>query len=177
MTKDDLLASRRRISHQKQQRVLETIEILGNSGARLTVSGVAKAARVSRSLIYNHPELLELIKSAAQDGYNNESIDSSAPLSLVVTNANLESIVRQQSEQIAILERRLSVLLGRSVVDELDSRFVDRGESEKDRREEIATLEQKCTELEIQNRSLEEQLEAARNLNRRILKQNNLGRD
>lgn len=61
---DALLRSRQADSEAKKQAVLNAIERLIEAGAVITVSAVAKAAKVSRPFIYNHDNLLGSVEKA-----------------------------------------------------------------------------------------------------------------
>jgi hypothetical protein len=66
-----LTASRRADSARRRQRVLEALDHAIVRGDRISVSAIAYGARVHRTFIYRHRDLLEQIRAAeaAQDAH------------------------------------------------------------------------------------------------------------
>src|SRR5215472_12748863 len=59
-----LLGGRQAYSERRYYRVLAAIEQLTDAGEPLSVSGVARTARVDRAFLYRHPDLLCLVRGA-----------------------------------------------------------------------------------------------------------------
>ena|SRR5215471_17959435 len=57
-----LLGGRQAYSERRYYRVLAAIQQLTDSGEALSVSGVARTARVDRAFLYRHPDLLGLVR-------------------------------------------------------------------------------------------------------------------
>ncbi|MEU4159276.1 hypothetical protein [Actinoplanes sp. NPDC026670] len=60
---DAMVASRRADTARRRQRVLDAVELAAAQGDGVTVSDVARMARVHRAFIYRHPDLLERVRS------------------------------------------------------------------------------------------------------------------
>ncbi|WP_405776544.1 DUF6262 family protein [Streptomyces sp. NBC_01538] len=56
---------RRADSARRRERVLKALDVLLRNGQDITVSGLARAARVDRTYLYRHRDLLERVHAAA----------------------------------------------------------------------------------------------------------------
>ena len=54
---ESLIAARRRDTTRRRQRVLDALDQLAAAGQEISVSAVARAARVDRSFLYRHHDL------------------------------------------------------------------------------------------------------------------------
>ncbi|MFD1145637.1 hypothetical protein [Saccharothrix hoggarensis] len=59
-----MIDGRRADSARRRQRVIKAVNDATKSGAEISVSAIARAARVDRTLIYRHPDLLALVHTA-----------------------------------------------------------------------------------------------------------------
>ncbi|MFG2368856.1 DUF6262 family protein [Streptomyces mirabilis] len=160
-----MIEGKRADSARRRERVLKAIEAAAKNGGDITVSGLAKAARVDRTFLYRHRDLLERAHAAAstptQEGKT--AAVSRASLKADLTNAMERN--KRLALRVRQLEKRLSSQLGDAVwaesglgapvdIDQLQRR--------------IAHLEQ---EVAAKNGELEErteELEAARAANREL---------
>lgn len=159
-------------STRRPQQVLDTVTRLANAGAEISVSSVAHAARVHRSLIYPYPNLHAAIAAAADQP---DPASTAAPAvsgkSLHTDLANLTSQLRRQDTHIRTLENRLAEQLGQTVwtrsglgappdTDALQA--------------QITRLEQEITELRRQLADRDGELDATRAANRQRITQLNV---
>ncbi|WP_326720425.1 DUF6262 family protein [Streptomyces sp. NBC_00243] len=160
-----MIDGKRADSARRRERVTQAIEAALTSGGDITVSGLARVARVDRTFLYRHRDLLERIHVAANTPADQGRVAAVSRASLQTDLANALDRNRRLTARVRRLEKRLSSSLGESVwaesglgapvdIDQLQRR--------------IATLEQ---ELVDQNNELEErteELEAARAANREL---------
>lgn len=62
-----LAAARQADSVRRRQRVLDTLRHVATHGGDTSISGVARIARVHRTFIYRHPDLLAQLRSLDRD--------------------------------------------------------------------------------------------------------------
>lgn len=60
-----MIEGKRADSARRRERVLKAIDAALRSGEAITVSGLARAARVDRTFLYRHRDLLERVHTAA----------------------------------------------------------------------------------------------------------------
>ncbi|MFI1454005.1 DUF6262 family protein [Streptomyces roseus] len=60
-----MIDGKRADSARRRERVLKAIDTAVKSGGDITVSGLARAARVDRTFLYRHPDRLERVHVAA----------------------------------------------------------------------------------------------------------------
>lgn len=165
-----LTESRRRDSAVRRQRVINAVSRLAAAGDDLSVSSVARAARVHRSFIYRHVDLHAAVHDqAARDTTPSDGTKASRQTLLAdLTNA-LERGTRQ-TQRISQLEKKLSHVLGESAwrasglgaptdIDALQQR--------------LTSLEQQLADVTVQLAARDDDLDAARNANRELMAQLN----
>jgi uncharacterized protein DUF6262 len=153
-------------SGRRRERVLNALAEMARSGEVITVSALAKRAGVDRSFLYRHPDLLaQAHASAVQPSPGGGTAPSRASLQADLLAAN--DRCRRLSDQVRVLEHRLSADLGQQVwqrtgigapadIDSLQARILD--------------LEQQALDLKIQLDERTDELEAARSANRELTK-------
>ena len=110
-----LIATRRRDSTRRRQRVLDALDQLAAAGGEISVSAVARAAKVDRSFLYRHHDLRAQIHArAAASGTSPASTTVSRP-SLLADLANLQEQNQRLRRQNHSLTARLSEILGAEV--------------------------------------------------------------
>ncbi|MGA5301843.1 hypothetical protein ACPCHT_18075 [Nucisporomicrobium flavum] len=62
-----LTAARQADSIRRRQRVLDALQQLAAHGGDASVSGIARVARVHRTFIYRHPDLLAQVRALDGD--------------------------------------------------------------------------------------------------------------
>lgn len=153
-------------SGRRRERVLSTLAEMARNGEVITVSALARRAGVDRSFLYRHPDLLaQAHVSATQPPPGGATAPSRASLQADLLAAN--DRCRRLSDQVRVLEHRLSAELGQHVwertgigaptdMDGLLARILD--------------LEQQNLDLKIQLDERTDELEAARSANRELTK-------
>jgi hypothetical protein len=122
-------------SGRRRERVLNALAEMARSGEVITVSALAKRAGVDRSFLYRHPDLLAQVHaSAVQPSPGGATAPSRASLQADLLAAN--DRCRRLSDQVRVLEHRLSADLGQQVwqrtgigapadIDSLQARILD----------------------------------------------------
>lgn len=165
-TSNPLVDARQADSAARRRRVLKALDQLAASGGELSVSAVARSARVNRSFIYRHADLHAAVTERASRVAEDTSGSAISKASLMAELANATGRARRQAQQIARLEKRLSEVLGQSVWQEsglgspLDVEVLNH---------RITELEQTAVELRSQLSDREDELDAARAANRELM--------
>ncbi len=162
-----LIATRRRDSTRRRQRVLDSLGQLAASGHEISVSAVARAAGVDRSFPYRHHDLRAQIRTraAAAPGTSPASIAVSRP-SLLADVANLQEQNQRLRQQNHSLTARLSELLGAEVFHASGIGYPDETGQLKTR---VTELEQAILDLRQQLEERTDELDAARAANRDLM--------
>ncbi|WP_310729430.1 DUF6262 family protein [Streptomyces sp. N2A] len=156
---------RRADSARRRERVLKALDTLLRSGGDITVSGLARAARVDRTFLYRHRDLLERVHAAATAPPEEGRIAAVSRTSLKADLANALGRNKRLAARVRQLEKRLSQTLGEAVwaesglgapadIDQLQRR--------------ITMLEQELIDTRGQLEERAEELEAARAANREL---------
>lgn len=166
-----LTRARRRDTARRRLQVHNAIAERTSAGAEITVSSIARAARVHRSFIHRHPDLHAAVIAAA--AVPAEPAGDSSAVSVASLRADLLNIRAHNTrlqQRIRALENRLSESLGEAV-------FRDSGLGAPD---DIRSLQQALSDREQQLLELRRQLEergdelaAARAANRELMTQLN----
>lgn len=162
-----LIATRRRDSTRRRQRVLDALGQLAAAGCEITVSAVARAAKVDRSFLYRHHDLRALIhaRAAAAPGTSAASTATTRQ-SLLADLANLHEQNQRLRRQNLSLTTRLSEVTGAEVF--RVSGIGSPGETGQ-LRSRIAELEQHNLDLREQLQERAGELDAARAANRDLM--------
>ena len=165
-----LTESRRRDSATRRQRVLNAVSRLAAAGDDLSVSSVARAARVHRSVIYRHGDLhTAVLTQAARDTAPSDGTRASRQ-ALQADLANAVERSTRQTQRISQLEKKLSHVLGDNAWREsglgapLDIEALQ---------QRITSLEQQLGDVATQLAAREDDLDAARSANRELMAQLN----
>ena len=166
-----MLEGRQADSLRRRQRVIAALDHAAAEGTEISASGIARAARVDRTFLYRHRDLLERIHALQAEPAIG---DGAGP---AVTRASLQADLLAAHERavrlntrIQHLEKRLSEALG-------DQAWRESGLGAP---ADIDTLNQKITHLEqqildlgLQLEERDEDLAAARATNRELMTQLN----
>ena len=160
-------AGRQADSARRRQRVITAINQATAAGTEISAAGIARAAGVDRTFLYRHRDLLEQIHAIEAapppaDGTPGPAVTRAslqADLLAAHERARLSARVRQ-------LERRLSEALGEQTSREsglgspadIDALNIT-----------IAQLEQQAADLRIQLSERDDELAAARAVNRELI--------
>ncbi|MFF8366834.1 hypothetical protein ACF05F_33135 [Rhodococcus erythropolis] len=168
---DHLIRARAADSDRRRNRVFKALDQLTTAGEEISVSSVARAAGVHRSLIHRHGDLhAAVIARAGQPPAQTTTGTQVSRKSLLADVANLTARNGRLSAHITRLERRLSETLGQTAWEA----------SGLGAPADVETLTRRTTELEQQVLDLrgelaerDEDLEAARAANRELMAQLN----
>ncbi|MFZ4177836.1 DUF6262 family protein [Streptomyces griseoincarnatus] len=160
-----MIEGKRADSARRRERVLKAVDAAIRTGGDITVSGLARAARVDRSFLYRHRDLLERVHAAANTPVEEGRVAAVSRASLQTDLANALERNKRLAARVRQLENRLSSQLGDAVwaesglgapvdIDHLQRR--------------IALLEQEVTAKQGELDERTEELEAARAANREL---------
>ncbi|MFH8342964.1 DUF6262 family protein [Streptomyces sp. AM6-12] len=168
---DRLAKARAADSERRRSRVLKALNQLAANGEEISVSAVARAAGVHRSLIHRHGDLhAAVLARAAEPPPGATAGTQVSRQSLLADVANLTARNSRLSAHITRLERRLSEALGQAVWEasglgaQADVETLTR---------RIAELEQQILDLRAELAERDEDLTAARAANRELTTQVN----
>jgi hypothetical protein len=159
-------------SARRRQRVIAVLSRAATDGTEISASGIARAARVDRSFLYRHRDLLDQIHTMEAT-----PPPADTPGGPTVTRASLQADLLAASERaqrlnsrIRQLEKRLSEALGETVWRE--SGLGAPGDADK-LNQTITHLEQQVIDLRLQLDERDQDLAAARGANRELIAQLN----
>ena len=162
---------RRADSARRRQRVIKAINEASATGGEMSVSAIARTARVDRTFLYRHADLLAQVHltqerpAAAQNGG-----PAVSRASLQADLANAQAQIGRQSAHIRQLETKLSQLLGEQAWHESGLGAPEDIDKLKRR---ITELEQEAVDLTRRHEERGEELDAARAANRELIAQLN----
>ncbi|MFD0208966.1 hypothetical protein ACFVH9_07500 [Streptomyces hirsutus] len=150
---------------RRRQRVQDALTNAVRDGTPLTASAIARTARVDRTFLYRHRDLLELVHAAelepaAQDPAGGSPVSRA---SLQADLANAQARNTRLAARVQQLEKRLSQALGAQAWQESglgDPTNID------ELQRKITRLEQQNVELVAALEEAQSDLEAARAANR-----------
>ncbi|MFE9299358.1 DUF6262 family protein [Streptomyces niveus] len=164
---------RRADSARRRERVLKALDALLQSGQDITVSGLARAARVDRTYLYRHPALLERVYAAAAAPPEEGRIAAVSRASLRADLTNALERNRRLTVRVRQLEKRLSESLGETAWKESGlgaSADIDQLQRR------TTLLEQDLADIRGQLEERTEELDAARAANRELTRALNQAR-
>ena len=165
-------ARRRADSEHKHQRVLTIAGAFIDRGHDFSLEQLARAAQVNPGFVHRAPGLKAEIQALRQQAVVELEIGlrsgtALTTASLKAENAFLKRRLHERERDVATLKRRLGEALGQAMIDTpaaIDSEFGQR----------IAELEQQLFDAQESLRDRDEQLQAVRTLNQRLLKEQNV---
>ncbi|MFJ3213537.1 DUF6262 family protein [Streptomyces flaveolus] len=160
-----MIEGKRADSARRRERVLQALDAALRSGQDITVSGLARTARVDRTFLYRHRDLLERAHAAATTPAEAGRTATVSRVSLQTDLANALERNTRLTARVRQLEKRLSEELGTTVwtesglgapadLDQLQRR--------------ITELEQQLADVKGQLDERTEELDAARAANREL---------
>jgi regulator of replication initiation timing len=164
---------RRADSARRRERVLKALDVLLRSDQDITVSGLARAARVDRPYLYRHRDLLERVHAAAAAPPEEGRIAAVSRASLRADLTNALERNRRLTVRVRQLEKRLSESLGETAWKESGlgaSADIDQFQRR------ITLLEQHLADIRGQLDERTEELDAARAANRELTRALNQAR-
>jgi chromosome segregation ATPase len=157
---------RRADSARRRQRVIKAIDAATTAGEDVSVSAIARAARVDRTFLYRHTDLLDQVHAAQA----NPTAECAGPVasraSLQADLMNSQGQINRQATRIRQLEKKLSEMLGEQAwresglgapadIDQLQRLITD--------------LEQQVVSLHDELEHRDQELDAARAANRELI--------
>lgn len=173
---------RRADSVAKRARITQAIQLAVARGEVPTVSSIARAAGVDRSIFYGERGQTLRTQLNLAVAQLHAELDSGVSLTGRVTAATLRAdlataneLNRRLRQQIATLEKQLSHYMGQEILTQLPTLQRSSLTDEHDLRTQIDLLAIRLGELEQENRQLTEDLDGARRANRDLTRQLNAG--
>jgi Family of unknown function (DUF6262) len=162
-----LIATRRRDSTRRRQRVLDALSQLAAAGCEISVSAVARAAKVDRSFLYRHHDLRAQIHARADAAPGTSPASTAASRqSLLADLANLREQNQRLRKQNADLTARLSEILGEKV---FQASGIGRADETGALRARVGQLEQQLLDLRQELDERTDDLTASRAANRDLM--------
>ncbi|MFC9358401.1 DUF6262 family protein [Rhodococcus sp. NPDC057014] len=161
-----MINGRRADTSRRRQRVLTTLEAAVADGTQISVAGIARAAGVDRTFLYRHKDLLSRIYTAQAVPTTIAGNETAVTReSLQADLANAQQRITRCAAHNAVLERKLSELLGQQVWRE--SGLGAPADVEQLQRR-ITSLEQQVVDLTGRLEERGQELDAARAANREL---------
>src|SRR5512132_3955607 len=166
-----LTRARRQDGARRYQRAHQALAELRAQAEEITISAVARRARVHRSFIHRHPDLRAAVLRAA-DGDTPADVPSTtvSRRSLLADNANLREQNRRLAQQLGALEDRLSDVLG---AETFQRSGLGASADTAALQAQVGQLQQRVLDLERTLEEREEELGAAREAHRRLMAEHN----
>ena len=161
-----LIATRRRDSTRRRQRVLDALGQLAAAGHEISVSAVARAAGVDRSFLYRHHDLRAQIHARAAAPGTSPASTAASRQSLLADLANLQQQNQRLRRQNLSLTARLSEVLGAEI---FDASGIGHPDESGQLRNRVTELEQLILDLRQQLEERTDDLDAARSANRDLM--------
>lgn len=152
-------------SARRRERVLKALDTAVRTGGDITVSGLARAARVDRTFLYRHRDLLERVHAAATAPAGDGAMTAVSRASLQTDLANALERNNRLAARVRQLEKRLSQSIGAKVW--ADSGLGASADVDQLQRR-ITTLEQQLSNMQGELDERTEELKAARAANREM---------
>lgn len=163
---------RRADSARRRQRVLKALSDTVEDGTRLNLSRIAQRARVDRSFLYRHPDLLAQLHAMQAQPPGQSGFGSAPSLS------SLQADLLNAQERATRLATRIHQLEQRHARDLGQQTWRDSGLGAPDDiarlEDKIVSLEQQVVDLRLQIDERDQDLDAARAANRELMSQLNL---
>ena len=165
-------ARRRADSEHKRQRLVSIAGAFIDRGQDFSLEQLARAAQVNPGFVHRAPGLKDEIDAlrhgaAVELEAGLRSGTAVTMASVKAENAFLKRRLHEREQDIATLKRRLGEALGQAMFDPQTS-------NDPDLNERVAELEQHLFEAREMLRDRDEQLQAVRTLNQRLLKEQNV---
>ncbi|MFE4822179.1 DUF6262 family protein [Streptomyces sp. NPDC056704] len=167
-----MIEGKRADSVRRRDRVIKALDAALRTGGDITVSSLARAARVDRSFLYRHRDLLERVHAAANTPAEEGRMAAVSRASLQADLANALERNTRLATRVRQLEKRLSERLGEQVWRESGLGFPPDFDQLQRR---IVLLEQELAEKRGELEERVEELAAARAANRELTRALNQG--
>ena len=161
-----LTAARRLDSTRRRQRVLNALDQLTADGQEISVSAVARAARVDRSFLYRHHDLRAQIHARAATPGTSPASTAASRQSLLADLANLKEQNLRLRRRNTNLTARLSEAPGEEV---FHASGIGRADDTGQLRARLGELEQQILDLRQELEERADELDACRAANRDLM--------
>ena len=148
---------------RRRERVATAVKNAAKTGEPISVSGIARQARVDRTFLYRHRDLLDLVHAAELQPSGQDVGQAVSRASLQADLAHARDRNTRLTARLQQLERRLAEALGEQAWQESG---LGAPVSIDQLQREITRLEQKNIELTGQVEETQADLQAARETNR-----------
>lgn len=158
-------AAQRQATTVRRDRVMAAAKAVASGSGELTITSVCRAARVSTSFLYRHMDLRAEVEAILASAVTEPAPPGSTRVSLRSLQTDLENQKAQNHRlrlKVQTVERRLSELLGVTVVADDQTSSTDAADARVER------LEQEVVELRDQMAGAETELAAVRQINREL---------
>lgn len=155
-------------SARRRQRVIAAINQASSSGSEISVSGIARAAAVDRTFLYRHRDLLEQIHAleAAPPATGHAPGPAATRASLQADLLAAHERAARLHARVRQLEKRLSEALGEQTWRESGLGAPPDTDAPNDK---LTQLEQQAADLRIQLSERDDELAAARAVDRELM--------
>jgi hypothetical protein len=168
-----MISARRQTSALALDRVHLELRRCRENGEIISMTELAKRARVSRTSIYRNPAMVAATKEAlgavtTDLAHRAEHDGRVTAASLRADLVNAKATIRRQGDQLAALERALSQAMGRELLDQGPKLDRVASEAHDERQRELDDALCVLSETRATLTEREEELDAARRLNREL---------
>ena len=175
---DAMISKRKKASALAVDRVRLELRRCRANGEVISVAELARRSRVSRTSIYrNHSMVAEIGEAlgviAVDLQHRAEHAGRTTAASVRADLANAKATIRRQQDQVNALERALSLAMGREMLDQVPKREVVSLQAHDERLHELDDVQLALAESRTALREREDELDAARRLNRELTLQVN----
>jgi hypothetical protein len=167
---------RRADSLRRRDRASKALQAAVTGGTEISISAIARASGVDRSFFYRpqHRDLLAQVQAAAAEPRTSTGTGPAVSrASLQADLANSENRAKRLADRVALLEKRLSGVLGEQVWQQSGLGTPDDVE---DLKRKIINLEESNADLRLKLEEATDELDAARGTNRELMAQLNTSR-
>ncbi|WP_412076610.1 DUF6262 family protein [Streptomyces xanthophaeus] len=170
-----MVEGRRADSLRRRERVTKALQNAVADGTEISISAIARTAKVDRSFFYRpqHRDLLAQIQAAAAEPRTAPGVGPAVSrASLLADLANGEERNKRLAERVLLLEKRLSEAIGEDVWKQAGLGTPDDADGLK---RQIVALEEANADLRLKLEEAADDLAAARGTNRELMAQLNAG--
>ncbi|SDJ00241.1 hypothetical protein SAMN04488693_1446 [Arthrobacter subterraneus] len=177
-----LIAAKKADSKRRREAVLKAIAAHTKAGRSITAAGIARSAGVSTWLIYNAPDLLEAVRSAAAQNHAKEDVDrkptDSAPTinslrnEVLMLNARLTRTAAERDQLKKALRNKIGAQLELETTGELKTRIGLLERSLERARLDLEDSQSRNSLLRDDLEDAQDELRAARRINQMLVKEN-----
>ena len=177
-----LIAAKKADSQRRREAVLKAIAAHTKAGQSITTAGIARSAGVSTWLIYNVPDLLDAVRSAAAQSHTKDDAGGistgSAPTinglhnEMSLLNGRLTKATAERDQLKKALKTKLGAQLELETTGELKTRIGLLERSLERARLDLEDSQSRNSLLRDDLENAQDELRAARRINQMLIKEN-----